>query len=104
MNGFTIYESRDSMLIRVNLYLGFKDSMKLIDDKDVKFTSLSSISFIESLKPRYELTLIILKYSIHCIMYSSLRTACILCIVEDSRNYLYHAYISFRINRLELIV
>ena len=23
-------------LIRINLYLGFKDSMKLIDDKDVK--------------------------------------------------------------------
>ena len=69
-------------LIRINLYLGFKDSMKLIDDKDVKsrlslfysfigisnkfcicynmkvFTSLSSISFIESLKPRYKLILI----------------------------------------------
>ena len=36
MNGFTIYESHDSILIRINLYLGFKDSMKLIDDKDVK--------------------------------------------------------------------
>ena len=24
------------LLIRINLYLGFKDSMKLIDDKDVK--------------------------------------------------------------------
>ena len=36
MNGFTVYESHDSILIRINLYLGFKDSMKLIDDKDVK--------------------------------------------------------------------
>ena len=65
MNGFTIYESHDSILIRINLYLGVKDSMKLIDDKDVveqrksRFhTSLSSISFIESLTPRYKLILI----------------------------------------------
>ena len=36
MNRFTIYESHDSILIRINLYLSFKDSMKLIDDKDVK--------------------------------------------------------------------
>ena len=35
-NVFTIYESHDSMLIRINLYLGFKDSMKLIDDKDAR--------------------------------------------------------------------
>ena len=27
---------RRNILIRINLYLGFKDSMKLMDDKDVK--------------------------------------------------------------------
>ena len=31
-----LFESHDSILIRINLYLGFKDSMKLIDDKDIQ--------------------------------------------------------------------
>ena len=62
MNGFTVYESHDSILIRINLYLGFKDSMKLIDDKDVK----SRLSFYnESLYNGY----IYLIYILHVLCY-----------------------------------
>ena len=34
------------MLIRINLYLGFKDSMKLIDDKYVKSRLMLFYNFI----------------------------------------------------------